>query len=110
MYHEEVLRLVLSRFPLVLIDRYPPCLNLSYVACARYSAAYRAINLLKRHGHQQMGFIGQLACHANSISKRRGAFDQAMHESDAAYPSAYKLNLRGGGKDFEEQFKTYMIN
>lgn len=107
-YHEEVLRLTLSRYPLVLIDRYLPGLDLSYVSCDHYGATYRAVQFLKARGHEKIGFVGQLVSHASSVGERCNAFDRAMQEGDPAYPSTYKLNVKEDPENFDEVFTQYM--
>lgn len=109
-YHEEVLRLVLSHYPLVLIDRYLPGLDLSYVACDHYGATYRAVQFLKSRGHEKIGFVGQLVSHASSVGERCSAFDHAMQEGDPGYPASYKFNIENDLDHFDELFTQYMLD
>lgn len=107
-YHEEVLRLVLSHYPLVLIDRYLPGLDLSCVSCDHYGATYRAVQFLKSRGHERIGFVGQLVSYASSVGERCSAFDHAMQEGDPGYPASYKFNTENDLDDFDELFAAYM--
>ena len=107
-YHEEVLRLVLSHYPLVLIDRYLPGLDLSCVSCDHYGATYRAVQFLKSRGHERIGFVGQLVSYASSVGERCRAFDRAMQEDAPAYPASYKFNTGEELDDFDALFTAYM--
>lgn len=107
-YHEEMLRVVLNRFPIVQIDRYLPGLDLSYVACDHRQATYRATKALFSMGHERVGFVGHLLSHASSVTERFRGFDQAVTEFDPAYPSFFKLNVEDSLKDFDDLFRRYM--
>lgn len=107
-YHEEVLRLVLNRYPLVQIDRHLPGLNLSYVACDHFGATYRAAKLLFDKGHQRVGFIGHHANHASSVTDRIRGFDTATQEFNPAYSQNFKLNIVDTLENFDEIFTNYM--
>ena len=108
-YHEEVLRLVLSHYPLVLIDRYLPGLDLSCVSCDHYGATYRAVQLLQARGHEKIGFVGQLVSYASSVGERCSAFDRAMQERDPSYPASYKFNTDENLENFDALFTHYML-
>ncbi len=107
-YHEEVLRLVLSHFPLVQIDRYLPGLGLSYVACDHEGATYRGAKLLYERGHQRVGFIGHQLSHASSIVERIRGFDRATQEFAPNNSSSFKLNVEDHLPNFDEVFRRYM--
>ncbi len=107
-YHEETLRLVLNRFPMVQIDRYLPGLDLSYVAGDHFGATYRATQFLFEKGHQRVGFVGHLISHASSVADRVRGYDQATLEHDARYSSLLKLNVEDSLCDFEERFRNYL--
>lgn len=107
-YHEEALRLVLNRFPLVQIDRYLPGLDLSYVASDHCGATYRAARFLFDRGHERIGFVGHLISHASSVVERFRGFDQAVREHDSAYPDYFKLNMADSLENFDELFRDYM--
>lgn len=107
-YHEEVLRLVLNRFPLVQIDRHLPGLDLSYVASDHCEGTYRAAQFLFDRGHQRIGFVGHLIDHASSVVERFKGFDQATRERDSAYPDYFKLNVADSLENFNAMFLDYM--
>ena len=107
-YHEEVLRLVLSHYPLVLIDRYLPGLDLSCVSCDHYGATYRAVEFLQARGHEKIGFVGQLVSYASSVGERCSAFDRAMQARDPSYPASYKFNTDEDLENFDALFAQYM--
>lgn len=107
-YHEEFLRLVLNRFPLVQIDRHLPGLNLSYVACDHLGATCRAVQLLLEKGHERVGFIGHHANHASSVTDRIRGFDKATQAFNPAYSQSFKLNIVDTLENFDEIFTAYM--
>lgn len=107
-YHEEVLRLVLNRYPLVQIDRRLPGLNLSYVACDHLGATCRAVRLLLDRGHERVGFIGHHANHASSVTDRIRGFDVATQAFNPAYSPSFKLNMADTLENFDEIFTGYM--
>lgn len=107
-YHEEALRLVLNRFPLVQVDRYLPGLDLSYVASDHRGATYRATQFLFARGHERISFIGHLLGHASSVVERFHGFEQAAQEHSATYPGFFKLNVEDSAENFEELFRGYM--
>ena len=94
-YHEEVLRLVLNRFPLVQIDRYLPGLNLSCVSCDHKMATYRAVKFLREKGHRRIGFVGHMKDHASSVALRLKGFDLATQETDPGYPQSERCRHAG---------------
>lgn len=109
-YHEEVLRLVLNRFPLVQLDRYLPGLNLSCVSCDHKMATYRAVDFLRKKGHRRIGFVGHMKDHASSVALRIKGFDLATQEMDPAYPQSFKLNVADSLDGFREAFAAYMLS
>lgn len=107
-YHEEVLRLVLNRFPLVQIDRYLLGLNLSCVSCDHKMATYRAVKFLREKGHRRIGFVGHMKDHASSVALRLKGFDLATQETDPGYPQSFKLNVADTLDGFADAFAAYM--
>ncbi len=107
-YHEETLRLVLNRFPLVQIDRYLPGLDLSCVSGDHFGATYRAAKLLFSRGHQRVGFVGHLVGHASSVADRVRGYEKAALEHDASYSNILKLNVDDTLQGFAENFRSYM--
>lgn len=107
-YHEEVLRLVLNRFPLVQIDRYLPQLNLSYVACDHYGSTFRACHFLYQKGHRRIGFIGHLIAHASSVAERVRGYEDAMQTINPECAVSLKLNVDDSLQDFEAVFENYV--
>ncbi len=107
-YQREILELVLNRFPLVQIDRYLPGLDLSYVSCDHFNAAYHAVQYLLEHGHRKIGFVTHPAPHATSIVDRLAGFNKAVKEFDPQYPGYYKLTAMADTVNFEDLFTEYM--
>lgn len=107
-YHEEVLRLVLNRFPLVQIDRCLPQLNLSYVACDHFGSTFRACYFLCQKGHRRIGFIGHLVTHSSSVAERVRGYEEAMQTINPECAVALKLNVEDSLENFEAVFESYV--
>jgi GntR family transcriptional regulator of arabinose operon len=57
MYNNDILRLSLNRFPLVLIDRFMKVIETYSVAADNLDGAYRAVHHLLDRGHEQVAYI-----------------------------------------------------
>ncbi len=86
-YDETIWRLQEERFPLVLIDRYYPDLQIDYVGPDNVNGGYRATEHLLILGHQRIGF-----CHSHvetlqttSVRDRWEGYRKAMEEYGIAY-------------------------
>lgn len=56
-YNEDILRLSLDRFPLVLVDRYLKGINTYHVVSDNFKATYDAISYLLSKGHRRIAYI-----------------------------------------------------
>lgn len=56
-YNENILRLSLDKFPLVLIDRYLKGLNTFHVVSDNFNGTYSAITYLLNKGHRRIAYI-----------------------------------------------------
>lgn len=77
-YSNEILNLVTTDFPVVLIDRKLPGLNISYVSCNHYSQGYNATKCLIDKGHKKIGFISMPLTFASSVYDRFSGHEKAM--------------------------------
>lgn len=107
-YQRELLELVLNRFPLVQIDRYLPGLDLSYVSCDHFHAAYHAVEYLLQHNYRKIGYVTHPAPHASSIVDRLAGFEKAIKKFDPLYPANYTLTARSDSAHFEQLFTEYL--
>lgn len=101
-YNEEILRLSLSRFPHVLVDRFLPNITSSYVVSNNKTATAAMVHYLWKKGHENIAFLTQKDTNTNaherllgfeevyekagkSISKPRQYFERIPHISDGEY-------------------------
>jgi len=69
-YHEALLRLALSRYPMVLIGHSLPGLNFSSVHCDYYRQLYDMVNHLADKGHKHIGFITEMSQYNTTFEER----------------------------------------
>jgi GntR family transcriptional regulator, arabinose operon transcriptional repressor len=79
-YNQELLRLVLSHFPVVLVDRYLKGIPASTVYTDNSSASRRLTKYLLDKGHQHIAFISPPAENTSTIEERIQGFQQGLRE------------------------------
>jgi DNA-binding LacI/PurR family transcriptional regulator len=84
-YNQQLLRLVLSDFPVVLVDRYLKGIPASTVYTDNISASKRLTHYLLDKGHQQIAFISPPAENTSSIEERIHGFQQALRAHGSPY-------------------------
>lgn len=109
-YNNEILKLVLNRFPTVLVDRKLSGLDISYVACDHFNASYHATQYLISHGHKKIGFIGQHPESASSVADRIHGYEKAMIELVGEYNVKYKLCIGYEVNDLFCELKSFLKN
>jgi DNA-binding LacI/PurR family transcriptional regulator len=73
-YNDEVLRLSLRRFPLVLIDRKLKGVPLSYVGTDNYKAAKELTEYLFEIGHKNICYVAPKSLDTSSVADRQRGF------------------------------------
>lgn len=104
-YNEEVLRLSLEGFPLVLIDRYFRGIDANSVCSDNFAGAYEATKYLLEQGHTRIGIISTKDQGTTSIEDRILGYEKAL--TDFHIPidhRLYSLNL-GIMEDNENKLK-----
>lgn len=76
-YNSELLRLVLDRFPIVLVDRYLKGIAASAVYTDNRKAAFDLTNLLLENVMRPVGFLSPPAEHTSTIEERLLGFTDA---------------------------------
>lgn len=69
-YHEALLRLALSQYPMVLIGHSLPGLNFSSVHCDYYRQLFDVVNHLAEKGHKHIGFITEMSQYNTTFEER----------------------------------------
>jgi len=81
-YDEEILRMKLSKFPFVLVDKRFTKIKTSYVISNNTEGAYRITKELLKKGHKRIAFISTYAPSSTSaIRDRVDGFQSAMNEA-----------------------------
>ena len=88
-YNEEVLKLYVQHFPVVLVDREMPGIALPVVTTDNYKAARDLTDMLLDAGHTKIGYISHSHLETSTIANRfRGFCDVLRERGVATDPSA----------------------
>ncbi|TCP30835.1 DNA-binding LacI/PurR family transcriptional regulator [Scopulibacillus darangshiensis] len=79
-FSSEILKMVVNRFPLVLIDRYFKGVAAASVSTDNAGAAKKGIEFLFDLGHEQIGVLSPRAMETTTIEERFGGIVQAYAE------------------------------
>jgi len=88
-YNEDVLRLTLNKFPVVVIDRYLRGVETNCVCSDNAGGAYDAAKHLIELGHARIAFVSVHGKPTTSLEDRRDGFDRALTER--GLPTGAKL-------------------
>jgi GntR family transcriptional regulator, arabinose operon transcriptional repressor len=90
-YNQELLRLVLGGFPVVLVDRHLKGIPASTVYTDNTSASQRLTQYLLEKGHQHIAFISPPPENTSTIEERIQGFHQALREHHTSVNPDYIL-------------------
>lgn len=108
-YSQEILKLAISKFPIVLIDRFLPGLDLNCVSTNHYQAAYDATKHLIVKGHKRIGFMYHSTSDTTSVKNRIKGYETALLENLVPVNETYKLELdKISEEDVEEEIHNYL--
>jgi DNA-binding LacI/PurR family transcriptional regulator len=79
-YNDELLRVVLNGYPVVLVDRYLRGIAVSSVCTDNYAASKAIATVLIQQGHKQLAFFSPPPERTTSIEDRRRGFSAALRE------------------------------
>ncbi|MDR1093430.1 MAG: substrate-binding domain-containing protein [Clostridiales bacterium] len=77
-YNEELMRLALKGFPVALVDRTLPNLNLSSVSTDHYGVTYELMRTLRADGCERVVYFTVPNSHATSVNERNRAFERGL--------------------------------
>ncbi len=93
-YNDELLRIVLSGFPVVLVDRYLKGIQVSSIGTNNYEAARMLVNHLVEQGRTKLTFLSPPPERTSSIEDRRRGFAAGLRHHHLEYdPSNLLLTL-----------------
>ncbi|MDR1093308.1 MAG: substrate-binding domain-containing protein, partial [Clostridiales bacterium] len=81
-FNEEVLKISLERYPVVLVDRDISGLSLSFAGSDNVYGTRNAINYLFARGHRDVCFISSEPKNTTTIEERMNAFNSAFIENN----------------------------
>lgn len=88
-YDDEVLKLYLDRFPLVLVDRAMKGIPIPVVTTDNYKAAFELTERLIQAGHMKIGYLSHSHIDTSTIDARFQGFCAALHAAGIPVDGAY---------------------
>jgi GntR family transcriptional regulator of arabinose operon len=108
-FNNEILKLTLGDYPLVIVDRYLRGLDANCVSSDNFAGAYEATKHLTSLGHTMISFLSTAIKGTTSIEDRLRGYEQAL--SDAGLFIDYRLRLiLNSGLPIYEQIKQYILD
>lgn len=106
-YNASLVRLVLDRAPLVLVDRHLPGIPACAVHTDNVAAAYALTTYLLDHGHEQLAFVSPPTENTSSIEERIEGYASALRERGLSTSALRRFTdvrstLPGGGGESAE--------
>lgn len=95
-YNESILRLVLQRFPVVMVDRYLKGIDAPCVCSDNWDGAYRAAAHLLELGHKKIAYITSPADGATSLEDRLAGYERAMADHQVPIDRRLCLSEQNG--------------
>jgi GntR family transcriptional regulator of arabinose operon len=115
MYSEEILRLTINRFPIVVIDRYLMGIDTNCVCSDNAQGAFEAAEHLIGLGHRNLAFVTVYNKETSSLEDRRIGFERALIKHGLTVdPSKYLCKFldehhsTAGGKATDESKLAYV--
>jgi DNA-binding LacI/PurR family transcriptional regulator len=119
-YNEEILKLTLNGFPVVVVDRYLRGVETNCVCSDNVTGTIEAVKHLLELGHRQIGFVSTNGEGTSSIEDRLSGYEKALAEHNLPVDHQLRLmNLdpvkvntvfkQGGGDEAsKEAIKAYL--
>ncbi|TNJ64848.1 GntR family transcriptional regulator [Paenibacillus hemerocallicola] len=79
-YNEEILKLTLNEFPVVVVDRYLRGVETNYVCSDNIGGAFDATTHCIQLGHRSIGFISTFTDGTSSLEDRLAGYEKALSE------------------------------
>lgn len=80
-YNEDILKLTLNEFPVVVVDRYLRGVETNYVCSDNVAGAFEATDHCIRLGHRRIGFISTHLEGTSSLEDRLAGYEKALSEN-----------------------------
>jgi GntR family transcriptional regulator of arabinose operon len=79
-YNEDILKLTLNEFPVVVVDRYLRGVETNYVCSDNVTGAFDAVSHCIQQGHRNIGFISTHIEGTSSMEDRLTGYEKALSE------------------------------
>ncbi|WP_282936140.1 GntR family transcriptional regulator [Paenibacillus sp. RC67] len=106
-FNDQILKLTLDRFPLVIVDRYLRGLDANFISSDNFKGAYEATKHLTNIGHTKISFISTAVSGTTSIEDRLHGYEKALSDSGLFIDYRLRLTL-SSGLPVVEQIKSYL--
>lgn len=99
-YNETLLKISISKYPLVLIDRYIKALNLSFVSTDNYNAMLSIIKYLHSKQYKNPVFVTHEAALATAVEERVNGYNAGLLACYRAIKNTNLLTLKSNDRDY----------
>jgi DNA-binding LacI/PurR family transcriptional regulator/DNA-binding transcriptional regulator YhcF (GntR family) len=108
-FNEEILRLTLDSYPLVIIDRYLRGLETNCVCSDNLGGAFQAAGHLLALGHRNIAFISTNIQGTSSIEDRLAGYERAFAEYGVPIrPEFFLTDLKVGDEQNKERIRDFL--
>lgn len=111
-FSDQLLSIQLKKYPLVLVDRYLPRLDTSYVIADHHAAGALCLQHLYELGHQHIAFVTDIDGDTFSIKHRIAGIREAAHAlnyPEHAVQIVEQLDTRKAFSYYQEQFVNLIL-
>ena len=99
-YNESLLKISISKYPLVVIDRYLKGLNLSFISTDNHNALVDTIRYLHAKKYKNPVFVTHEASLATAVEERINGFNAGLLEYYGAVKNTNLLILKSNNRDY----------
>ena len=99
-YNETLLKISISKYPLVIIDRYLKALNLSFISTDNYNAMVDTIRYLHAKKYKNPVYVTHEASLATAVEERINGYNAGLLECYGAVKNTNLLILKSNNRDY----------
>ena len=99
-YNETLLKISISKYPLVIIDRYLKALNLSFVSTDNYNAMIDVIKYLHAKQYQTPVFVTHESSLATAVEERINGYNTGLLKYYGSVQNTNLLILKSNNRDY----------
>ena len=99
-YNETLLKFSISKYPLVIIDRYLKALNLSLVSTDNYNAMIDVIKYLYTKGYKNPVFVTHESSLATAVEERINGYNSGLLKYYGSVKNSNLLILKSNNRDY----------